>query len=177
MSTGSNACTVFVCKCNYDTILSTHLYVYICIRVHINEPQPAILSPVLSNNSDTMLTISPLPAQMILDMMTYVSCNTPHFTHTSMQKHRSKAPSLMLSVLCLLGAPLIAVFGNHLAHRSISTQLSSWWLIAGSLSFNIFIACLTVLVLLFCLIYNITVKKIRLIRTKYDKEAAILKCR
>ncbi|KRT85790.1 hypothetical protein AMK59_1954, partial [Oryctes borbonicus] len=74
-------------------------------------------------------------------------------------------------------APVIAVFGNHLAHRSISTQVNSWWLIAGTLSFNIFIACFTVLILLFCLIYNITVKKIKLIKTKYDKEAEVLKCR
>lgn len=79
--------------------------------------------------------------------------------------------------ICLLGAPLIAVFGNHLAHRSISTQVNSWWLIAGSLSFNIFITCFTILILLFFLIYNITVKKIKIIRSKYDKESEGLKYR
>ncbi|XP_071057708.1 uncharacterized protein [Onthophagus taurus] len=80
-------------------------------------------------------------------------------------------------VLIITGAPLIAVFGNHLAHRSMNTKLTSWWLQIGSLSFNIFIACFVILIGLFCLVYNVTMKKMGAIKKKYDKQSHILDLR
>lgn len=75
------------------------------------------------------------------------------------------------------GVPVIAVFGNHLAHRTMDVRLKSWWLLVGTLAFNIFIAVSTVMVALFLLLYFTVFGKLRKLTSTSEKEGKILQKR
>ncbi|RZC38042.1 uncharacterized protein BDFB_006490, partial [Asbolus verrucosus] len=75
------------------------------------------------------------------------------------------------------GVPVIAVFGNHLAHRTMDVRLKSWWLLAGTLAFNIFVTVSTVIVALFLLLYFTVINKLKKLTTVHEKEGKILQRR
>lgn len=75
------------------------------------------------------------------------------------------------------GVPVIAVFGNHLAHRTMDVRLKSWWLLAGSLAFHIFVTVCTIIVALFLLLYFTVIGKLKNLTTLHEKEGKILQKR
>ncbi|XP_063921163.1 uncharacterized protein LOC135135989 isoform X2 [Zophobas morio] len=75
------------------------------------------------------------------------------------------------------GVPVIAVFGNHLAHRTMDVRLKSWWLLAGTLAFHIFVTVITVIVALFLLLYFTVISKLKKLTTIREKEGKILQTR
>lgn len=71
-------------------------------------------------------------------------------------------------VLIITGSPLIAVFGNHLAYVSMNRRLDSWWLLHGSLSFNIFTSSTSIIVLLYFSLYYIVQRKLSIVIAQRD---------
>ncbi|GLV32325.1 uncharacterized protein CBL_00964 [Carabus blaptoides fortunei] len=67
----------------------------------------------------------------------------------------------------ITGVPVIAIFGNHLAHRSIGQQLDSWWLLCGTLVFNIFVSSGAVMFVLFVFLYFNVMGKLHTLITKH----------
>jgi hypothetical protein len=75
------------------------------------------------------------------------------------------------------GVPVIAVFGNHLAHRTMDVRLRSWWLLASTLAFHIFVTVSTVILALFLLLYFTVITKLKKLTTVHEKEGKILQRR
>lgn len=69
----------------------------------------------------------------------------------------------------LLGVPVIAVFGNHLAYRTMNRRLESWWLLKGSLAFNIFITCAICILVLFVFLYVTVTSKLKSLMDLHEK--------
>ncbi|XP_060528944.1 uncharacterized protein LOC132703606 isoform X2 [Cylas formicarius] len=59
------------------------------------------------------------------------------------------------------GVPLITVFANHLTYRTMNKKFESWWMVANSLSFNIYIIVLSIVTLMFAFIYLVVIKKLQ----------------
>lgn len=51
------------------------------------------------------------------------------------------------------GVPVLAVLTTELARKSTGLHHESWWLMAGSGMFNIFIICATIMLLIFVLLH------------------------
>ena len=64
------------------------------------------------------------------------------------------------------GVPVLAVLCNQLAHHSTGWQLKSWWLLWGTLLFNIFIASAVVMIVLFVFLYFIVMRRLRLLSSR-----------
>lgn len=97
--------------------------------------------------------------------------------YTEMVQLPKSAASKQTVVGISTGVPVIAVFGNHLAHRTMDVRLKSWWLLAGTLAFNIFLTVGTVIVALFVLLYITVLYKLKKLTTVHEKEDKILQKR
>ncbi|XP_030761910.1 adhesion G protein-coupled receptor B3-like [Sitophilus oryzae] len=74
------------------------------------------------------------------------------------------------------GVPLITIFGNHLAYKTMDISLKSWWMIENSLAFNIFVTVVSIVTALFIFIYLSVVKKLKeLIASQEKHEKALNK--
>lgn len=83
-----------------------------------------------------------------------------------------------MEVYCVvLGVPVIAVFGNHLAYRTMNRRLESWWLLKGSLAFSIFITCTICIVILFIFLYITVTIKLKALMDLHEKNSKPLKKR
>lgn len=71
--------------------------------------------------------------------------------------------------MCFPGVPIITVFGNHLAYRTMDLKLTSWWMLINTLSFYIYITVSSIIILLFVFIYVIVMKKLRDLMESHDK--------
>ncbi|XP_050505456.1 uncharacterized protein LOC114338937 [Diabrotica virgifera virgifera] len=58
------------------------------------------------------------------------------------------------------GVPVITVFASHLSYKTMDVKLESWWILKGTLSFNIFICVTSIMAVLFVFIYTIVMKKL-----------------
>ncbi|XP_068086168.1 uncharacterized protein [Anabrus simplex] len=69
-------------------------------------------------------------------------------------------------VSIITGVPVLAVLCNHLAHHSTGWQLTSWWLICGTMLFNIFVASAAVMLLMFVFLYFTVMRKLHILSGK-----------
>ncbi|KAF7283416.1 hypothetical protein GWI33_000645 [Rhynchophorus ferrugineus] len=75
------------------------------------------------------------------------------------------------------GVPIITIFGNHLAYKTMDIDLKSWWMRENSLAFNIFIVVVSIITALFIFIYLSVVKKLRELMTSQEKHEKVIKRR
>lgn len=68
------------------------------------------------------------------------------------------------------GVPIITVFGHHLAHRTMNSKIDCWWIVAGSLAFEIFVAVSGIITVLFVFLYFTVVSKLKKLKPLYEKE-------
>jgi uncharacterized membrane protein len=73
---------------------------------------------------------------------------------------------LIRIVICFTGVPVLAVLCNHLAHHSTGWQLKSWWLLCGTMLFNIFIASAVVMLILFVFLYFSVMRRLNMLSSK-----------
>ncbi|XP_066246025.1 uncharacterized protein [Euwallacea similis] len=74
------------------------------------------------------------------------------------------------------GVPLITIFGNHLAYKTMNLSLKSWWMMENTLAFNVFITVVSIMSGLFVFIYVSVIKKLKgLIVTREKHERAVKK--
>ncbi|KAL1490850.1 hypothetical protein ABEB36_011535 [Hypothenemus hampei] len=73
------------------------------------------------------------------------------------------------------GVPLITIFGNHLAYKSMNLNLKSWWIIRSSLAFNIFLTVVSIITGLFIFIYLLIVNKLKRLMTMRKQHESMTK--
>lgn len=72
--------------------------------------------------------------------------------------------------------PLITIFGNHLAYKTMNLTVKSWWMLQNSLALNVFVTVVSIISGMFVFIYVSVVKKLkRLIVTREKHEKAVKK--
>jgi uncharacterized membrane protein len=76
------------------------------------------------------------------------------------------ALSMIRTVPNLTGVPVLAVLCNHLAHHSTGWQLRSWWLLCGTMLFNIFVASAAVMFILFVFLYFTVMRRLKMLSSK-----------
>nr|CAD7568769.1 unnamed protein product [Timema californicum] len=65
-----------------------------------------------------------------------------------------------------IGVPVLAVLCSHLAHDSTGWHLKSWWLIFGTMLFNIFVTSVAIMLVLFVFLYCSVMRKLRILSGK-----------
>ncbi|XP_012268584.2 uncharacterized protein LOC105693321 [Athalia rosae] len=92
-------------------------------------------------------------------------------------------------IAVITGVPVLAMLATELAHKSTGWHHESWWLMAGSGVLNIFVACATMMLLIFVLLHigvvhkahalvtgNILKKESIKIRIRLLRRAAVVLC-
>nr|CAD7201608.1 unnamed protein product [Timema douglasi] len=69
-------------------------------------------------------------------------------------------------VSVITGVPVLAVLCSHLAHDSTGWHLKSWWLIFGTMLFNIFVTSVAIMLVLFVFLYCSVMRKLRILSGK-----------
>ncbi|GLH12057.1 Uncharacterized protein GBIM_16808, partial [Gryllus bimaculatus] len=69
-------------------------------------------------------------------------------------------------VSIITGVPVLAILCNHLAHHSTGWKLTSWWLVCGTMIFNIFVASAVIMLLLFVFLYFSVMRKLHILSGK-----------
>lgn len=72
------------------------------------------------------------------------------------------------------GVPMITVFGNHLAHRTMNAKIKCWWIIFGYLAFDIFVTVSGIITVLFVFLYFTVISKLKKLKPMYEKDEKIL---
>ncbi|KAB0802106.1 hypothetical protein PPYR_04292 [Photinus pyralis] len=73
----------------------------------------------------------------------------------------SKTQNLSKTIVAIsTGVPVITVFASHLTHRTIGRRQLSWWLINGSVSFNIFVTAFLIIIVLYNVMYLVVMEKL-----------------
>ncbi|KAF5306155.1 hypothetical protein FQR65_LT07431 [Abscondita terminalis] len=73
----------------------------------------------------------------------------------------SKTQNLSNTIVAIsTGVPVITVFASHLTHRTMGKRQSSWWLINGSVSFNIFVTAFLIITFLYNIMYLMVMEKL-----------------
>ncbi|KAJ4440133.1 hypothetical protein ANN_08271 [Periplaneta americana] len=110
----------------------------------------------------------------------YVTTSLEAFLLIGMSSHLSKLMIVYTEVVqipkvrhmkqtvvsIITGVPVLAVLCNHLAHHSTGWQLKSWWLLCGTMLFNIFIASAVVMLVLFVFLYFTVMRRLKLLSSK-----------
>ncbi|KAJ9586827.1 hypothetical protein L9F63_019579, partial [Diploptera punctata] len=110
----------------------------------------------------------------------YVTTSLEAFLLIGMSSHLSKMMIVYTEVVqipkvrhmkqtvvsIITGVPVLAVLCNHLAHHSTGWQLKSWWLLCGTMLFNIFIASAVIMMVLFVFLYFTVMRRLRLLSSK-----------
>lgn len=97
---------------------------------------------------------------------TVVAISTGEYTRKVIYLTKSKCNNL-------LGVPVITVFASHLTHRTMGKKQPSWWLINGSVSFNIFITAFLMLIFLYNIMYLMVMDKIAQSSDKQNKNSSL----
>ncbi|XP_065155521.1 uncharacterized protein [Atheta coriaria] len=69
----------------------------------------------------------------------------------------------------ITGAPVIAVFANHLTHNIKDISLVHWWIVRDTLSFYMFIVCIAIVFILYVILCCLVSKLLKTDKTKSDK--------
>ncbi|XP_021915638.1 adhesion G protein-coupled receptor B2-like isoform X2 [Zootermopsis nevadensis] len=110
----------------------------------------------------------------------YVTTSLEAFLLIGMSSHLSKLLIVYTEVIqipkvqhmkqtvvsIITGVPVLAVLCNHLAHHSTGWQLQSWWLLCGTMLFNIFIASAVVMLILFVFLYFTVMRRLNILSSK-----------
>ncbi|KAK4875869.1 hypothetical protein RN001_012291 [Aquatica leii] len=73
----------------------------------------------------------------------------------------SKTQNLSKTIVAIsTGVPVITVFASHLTHRTMGRKQPSWWLINGSVSFNIFVTAFLIIIFLYNIMYLMVMEKL-----------------
>ncbi|KAF5298135.1 hypothetical protein FQA39_LY02559 [Lamprigera yunnana] len=73
----------------------------------------------------------------------------------------SKTQNLSKTIVAIsTGVPVITVFASHLTHRTMGKRQPSWWLINGSVSFNIFVTAFLIIIFLYNVMYLMVMEKL-----------------
>ncbi|CAH0555811.1 unnamed protein product [Brassicogethes aeneus] len=75
------------------------------------------------------------------------------------------------------GVPIITVFGSHLAYRTMDIKMKSWWMIANSFSFNLYVTVTAIITLLFIFVYVTVMTKLQHLVHQHVKHARPIKKR
>ncbi|XP_050305057.1 uncharacterized protein LOC126742453 [Anthonomus grandis grandis] len=67
------------------------------------------------------------------------------------------------------GVPLITIFGNHLAYKTMDMTLKSWWMMENSLALNTLIVVVTIITGLFVFIYFSVTRKLKELIASQEK--------
>ncbi|XP_063236742.1 uncharacterized protein LOC134539008 [Bacillus rossius redtenbacheri] len=73
--------------------------------------------------------------------------------------------------------PVLAVVSGHLAHGAAGRPLASWWLLIGTVVFNMFVTAAAVMALLFALLFCVAAQRLRLVSRKAAYENKSVACR
>ncbi|KYB25425.1 uncharacterized protein LOC100142542 [Tribolium castaneum] len=156
------SCVVFLklqCSVSITGVMLTF------VLVTISDPSERLFASVMAILE--ILFLMGLSAHISILLMVY----------TEMVQLPKSAASKQTVVGISTGVPVIAVFGNHLAHQTMDVRLKSWWLLAGSLAFNIFLTVGVVIVGLFVLLHVTVLYKLKKLTTVHEKEGKILQKR
>ncbi|XP_044268389.1 uncharacterized protein LOC123013719 isoform X2 [Tribolium madens] len=135
------------------------------VLVTLSDPSERLFASVMSILE--LLLLMGLSSHISLLLMVY----------TEMVHLPKSATSKQTVVGISTGVPMIAVFGNHLAHQTMDVRLESWWLLGGTLAFSIFLTVGAVIVALFLLLYATVLHKLKKLTTVHEKEGKILQKR
>nr|XP_023024388.1 uncharacterized protein LOC111512485 [Leptinotarsa decemlineata] len=119
----------------------------------------------------TLATITGPPQTYFLLFITTIEA----FVLLGMSSHLSKllivftdlieVPKPMTSKYTVIGiisgVPVITVFGSHLSYKTMDIQLESWWMLKGTLSFNIFVGVASMMLVLFIFLYIVVMRKLQ----------------
>lgn len=75
------------------------------------------------------------------------------------------------------GVPIITIFGNHLAHRTMEVKSLYWWLLFGTLAFHIFITVAIIIIFLFLALHVIVINKLKKMIANHEKQEKVLEQR
>ena len=84
------------------------------------------------------------------------------------------ALSVIRTLLNLTGVPVLAVLCNHLAHHSTGWQLRSWWLLCGTMLFNIFVASAAIMFILFVFLYFTVMRRLKMLSSKNSDGSKVI---
>lgn len=74
------------------------------------------------------------------------------------------------------GLPVLAVLCNFLGYHSTGWNLNSWWILKGSMIFNVFITSAALLVVLFAFLYVSVLRKLYVLSQRSaDKNKAVFR--
>ncbi|KAK6637504.1 hypothetical protein RUM44_007924 [Polyplax serrata] len=81
------------------------------------------------------------------------------------------------TVVCIItGLPVLAVLCNFLGYHSTGWNLNSWWILKGSMIFNVFITSAALLVVLFAFLYVSVLRKLYVLSQRSaDKNKAVFR--
>ncbi|GLG99882.1 Uncharacterized protein GBIM_06245, partial [Gryllus bimaculatus] len=100
-------------------------------------------------NSFPYVTTS-LEAFLLIGMFSHLSKLLIVYTEVQIPKVRHIKQTV---VNISTGVPVLAILCTHLAHHSTGWKLTAWWLVCGTMIFNIFVAPAVIMLLLFLFLY------------------------
>ncbi|XP_056648749.1 uncharacterized protein LOC130453163 [Diorhabda sublineata] len=105
-----------------------------------------------------LLILAGLEASMLLGLSSHLSKLLMIFTELIELPKSMTSKQTVIGIIS--GVPVITVFASHLSYKTMDVKLESWWILQGTLSFNIFICVTLMMALLFAFIYTIVMKKL-----------------
>ncbi|XP_063223579.1 uncharacterized protein LOC134531698 [Bacillus rossius redtenbacheri] len=105
-----------------------------------------------------------LEALLLIGMSSHLSKVLIVYTEVA---HMPKVRYLKKTVVSIItGLPVIAVFCSHLAYNSLGLQLHSWWLLYGTVLFNMFVTAMTVMFAMFVFLYFSVMRRLQIVCDK-----------
>ncbi|KAJ8964500.1 hypothetical protein NQ314_004788, partial [Rhamnusium bicolor] len=122
-----------------------------------------------------MTFITTLEAFLLLGMSSHLSKLLIVFTELIQLPKPMASKYTVIGIIS--GVTIITVFGSHLAYRTMDIKLKSWWMIRGTLAFDIFVTVSSIISILFIFIYVIVMRKLKELMVIHEKHTKPIKKR